>query len=318
VIASYSLRALIVLIFTLMPNQDSLMKLAYANWYMALILVLTTLMNLPANRWLLLLLFAVVSLSAWTTPVGIACLPLIIRQSIIATKRNERIWWALLSLQIIGYFLTTEKELGTIHQLTHDPAGISSLVKAVSYKVFCFFFLGDQFCNPRFLGSWFKEAVVATVAIGACAIAMLKTRKPILLSLAYLIIATSSLFVLRPTGWRLFLDLNDLCWSGNGRYFLCSTLLLCVFWGVAYESLIHGWVVRNAARQNLCVMALLAWLSIHGLGFRQWEWYPPVSWAATCQTIMLAKNQVSITHAKQSVPIKTSVMSMDFDLTIIP
>ena len=154
VIADDSLRAVIVLVLALMPNQDSLMKLAYVNFYMALILVLATLMKLPENPRLLWLLFVVISLAAWTSPVGIVCLPLAVWRSVAARNGRERVWWGLIALHITGYFLTAQKEPGTTHQLLHDPAGVMALVKAISYKLFCEFHFGEHFCDPEYVRHW--------------------------------------------------------------------------------------------------------------------------------------------------------------------
>jgi hypothetical protein len=99
---------------------------------------------------------------------------------------------------------------------------------------------------------------------------------------------------------------------------MCGTFLLCVFWGVAYETLVHPWAAKSPARKNLCVVALLAWLNLHEFSFRQWEWRPPVDWKIFCQQITAAKEQAVKSRAAQIVHIKTSVPSMDYDLNIAP
>ena len=108
VIANDVVRGVVVLAMPLMPNAESVMRLSAVLWYTLFVLILTTLMSLPAHRAGCWLLWIVAGLAAWSNPVSIVCVPVLVLRSIRAETREHRWWWALLAVATIAYALTAE------------------------------------------------------------------------------------------------------------------------------------------------------------------------------------------------------------------
>ena len=166
VIDSDSLRAVVVLLFTVMPNNEPLMKLAFVNWYMLFFLGLITLFTLPQRslaRWLLFFLAVVAS---WSTPAAMVCLPLFLLRAWEAADRGERIWWVALALVAAGYPLTAERQGSLIAMLLHERDWLTVLVRGTGYRVFCFFLAGEMSCYPLNFEGWKSVTIFSSLLVG--------------------------------------------------------------------------------------------------------------------------------------------------------
>ncbi len=327
IVNSDSLRAVIVIIFTLMPNSESLMKVAFLNWYMLALVAFTTIFTLPRRRVALWLFFLPLGLAAWSNPAIIVCLPVIVWRAWEAKDRVEKAWWALLALVVVGYPITAERPPGLIAMLLHDPDGRWALIHALGYRIFCFFFLGERLSYPWSAEGW-KIAtgfsfLLAGICVAGTVLAVRRSREPgnfprIPLVLFYLILSTSAMFVLRTNGWHFFLNWNVEAWDGHGRYFFCSTLLMCILCGVIYERVLRGWIIASTRRRGIATVMLLAWLNLHQLGFHLWAWHPQVAWQSTAVEIRAAEARVQRTGGSEKVRVRTCIVMMDFDLLVRP
>ena len=321
------LRAGIVIIFTLMPNADSLMKLAYVNWFMVVFIVLVTIFTLPQGtvaRWLF---FIPVAAAVWSTPVAIVCLPVVGLRAWEAADRRERLWWLALALVIVAYAFTEERPPSLLPTLLHEPAGKWALVHALGYRVFHFFFAGEYLSYPWPDEGWKIMTLISCVLAAICAIgtilAVLRTSgsgsvRRVPLVLFYLILSTSAMFVLRTGGWHFFLDWNSDAWDANGRFFYCSTILLCVLWGVIYERVLRDWITAKAFRRATAILLLMGWLSLHQLGFKLHGWHSQVSWQQSTREILAAETRARKTGQSEIVHVQTALFGFDFDLNIKP
>ncbi len=325
VVESDSLRVVIVILFTLMPNTEPLMKLAYLNWYMLFFLALVTLYVLPQmaiKRWLLLLPVVV---AAWSTPVALVCLPLVVMRAWTAADRGERLWWVTLMLVMIGFSLAAERAPSAVTMLLHEQDWKWALIHAIGYRVFCFFFLGEMLTYPMPAEGWRVVTAFSLMLMGICAVgtmlAAAKSQRPgsvrrVPLVLFYLILALPAMFVLRKEWQQFFLHWDVNSWRGSGRYFFCSTLLLCVLCGVIYERVLRGWITARTRRRELATVFLVVWTSIHVISFRLWDWHTQTPWQHYAGEIRAAEARAHQSGGSESVHVKTSVADFDFDLLI--
>jgi len=66
----------------------------------------------------------------------------------------------------------------------------------------------------------------------------------------------------------------------------------------------------------LCL--LLAWLNLHEIGTKMFEWKSPVLWATTARDIRAAEARVRQTGDIEILRVPTAIYSFDFDLTVNP
>jgi hypothetical protein len=126
------------------------------------------------------------------------------------------------------------------------------------------------------------------------------------------------MFVLRREWWHLFLNWNTDSWLPSGRYFFCSTLLLCVFWGVIYERVLRNWIFASSRRRTVIALLFLGWLSLHAPTFRLWDWHTRTPWRDYARTIRAAEARVQQSGGSETVQIRSMVAGFDFDLVITP
>jgi len=323
VIASDSLRAVVVIAFTMMPNAEALLKLAYINWYMVIFLALTTLFTLPKRPLALWLLFVPAGIAAWSSPVAVVCVPVILLRAWHAT-RMERVWWLALAVAVIGYPFTEQlppTEIGTF--VHNNTEWILAAICAFGYRVLCFFFLGDTLCFPREGTGWrIVLAVASQLAVILAAGTVLAVRKTKIkwmpLAVLYLIVSTSATFLLRQESWHLFQDWNIRSWDGNGRFFYCSMILLCVLCGMIYELVLQPRVTAGIHRRKMAIFLLLVWLNLHAMGTKMFQWTAPVEWSETAREIRAAEARVRQTGGSETVQVPTAAWGFDFDLTVTP
>ena len=322
VIASDWLRALVVIAFAMMPNAEALMKLAYINWYLVIFLALTTLFTLPKRPLALWLFFVPVALTTWTSPVAVVCVPVMLLRAWHA-PRLERIWWLALALVAIGYPFTEQLPPTEIKTFTQDRDWLLALICGFGYRVLCFFFLSDTLCFPREGTGWRIVLAVASQLAVICVLgtvqAVRKSKtKWMPLAVLYLIVGTSATFLLRQDSWHFFQEWDVKSWDGNGRFFYCSMMLLCVLCGMIYELVLQPWVMAVSHRRKMAVFLLLVWLNLQAIGTRMFQWTAPVEWAETAREIRAAEARVRQTGGSETVQVRTAARGFDFDLTVNP
>jgi hypothetical protein len=327
VIKSDSLRITLVMVFTLMPNAEPLMKAAFLGWYLLFFLALVTLMELPQRLpafWLLLLPAV---LTAWTTPVAIVCLPLTVLRAWMTKDVRERAWWSVLTLALITYPLMAERPPGLMAMLLHDSDWKLALVRCIGYRVFCFFFFGQTAMYPFPSEGWnviLGISLVLAVICVAIAIRLARQHSRSGLSrwssiiLLYLILGLPAMFVLRTQWLRYFLPWDEACWEFNGRYFFCSTLLMGVFWGVAYERLWFEWFTNKISRRQWATVLMIAWLSLHIASFRLDSWNIHTPWSHFSEQIRAAQVRADQSGKRELVYVATRAAGFDFDLVVKP
>jgi hypothetical protein len=325
VIASDVARIGVILLFLLMPNSDSLMRLAYLPWYMLLFITLVTLMELPRGSWQCGALFVAVTFAVWSTPVAIVCLPVIFLRAWRATDRGERIWWMALILCVIAYALMSDH--GVVWATLHQPGLAQSVVHAIGYRVFCYFFLGSALARPLPTTGWEVVTRFSLLLTGACALAAVVVAGKKLrdskdgawasLVVLYLILALPTLFVLRPEWVPDFLRFNqERTWLWHQRYFFCSTLLLCVLAGMVYEKIIRDWLFTSLPRRVIAGGLLLCWISLHTPTFVLWDWHITPGWKHFAREIQAAETRVNQTGGQEIVHIPNAEDVWAFDLIV--
>jgi len=321
------LRAGIVIAFALMPNSDPLMKVAYVNWYMLLFTSLLLLYSLPkpaATRWGL---FALAAIAAWSSPATILCLPVMLYRAWKAEDPGQRIWWAAVILVTISFPFFVEKLPAETAATASGQNWTLALLRAIGYRVFCFFFLGPMITYPEPWEGWALAMPVSLALTALCGFlawrATAKSEKSCFARLAplvlfYLILALPSLFILRKEWLRFFLTWTADSWGGNDRYFFCSTLLLCVLAGVVYEKLFRPWIAKGEMRPKISLLILLVWLTLQGFGFRMDTWHTKTGWPAYARQIHDAETKAQQTSANQVVHVESFPGNFDFDLVVSP
>lgn len=325
VIAGDATRIGVILLFLLMPNSDSLMRLAYLPWYMLWFITLVTLMELPRGSWQRGVLFGAVTLAVWSTPVAIVCLPVIFLRVRRAADRGERIWWMALMLCVIAYALTSDR--GVVWAALDQPGLAQSIIHAIGYRVFCYFFLGSALARPLPATGWEMVTRFSLLLVGACALAAVVVAGKKLreskdgawasLVVLYLILALPTLFVLRAEWVPDFLGFHEeRTWLWHQRYFFCSTLLLCVLAGMVYEKVIRDRLFSSLPRRVIAGGLLLCWISLHTPTFVLWDWHVAPSWKHFAREIQAAETRVNQTGRQEIVHIPNVEDVWAFDLIV--
>jgi len=322
IIARDPVRWGVVLLFTVMPNSDSLMRVAYLPWYALLFIALVVMMELPRGLWQRGFLFGALTLAVWSTPVAVVCLPVMLFRLWRDRDRRDRIWWTAVIIAVVAYSLTADR---SVLWSFWQPGLVQSIVHAIGYRVFCFFFFGSEMALPLLPWGWQIITLLSLVLAGACVFAAIlmtrqelpppKTKTRISWILLYLIIALPTLFVLRPQWIPNFLTTGPEAWTWHSRYFFCSTLLLCVFAGVVYEA-VRNWLFKSRARLVFAGILLLGWIGLHTLGFRLREWQVKPAWKQTAREIQAAELRVNQTGHREVVRVPNAAAIWAFDLVI--
>ena len=321
------LRAGVVIAFTLMPNADPLMKVAYVNWYMLLFTSLLLVYSPPKStsaRWCL---FVSAAIAAWSNPSTILCLPLMLYRARKAESRGQRLWWVALILVTISFPFFVQKPPAEVAVTVSGQNWILALLRAIGYRVFCFFFLGPMVTHPEPWEGWRLAMLVALALAALCGFlawrATVGTEKTGLARLAplflfYLILALPTLFILRKEWLRFFLNWTADSWGGNDRYFFCSTLLLCVLAGIVCERLFLPWMAKEEMRPKISLLLLIAWLTLQGFGFRMDTWHTKTGWPTYARQIRDAETKAQQTGNSQVVHVESFPGNFDFDLVVSP
>ncbi len=322
VVASDATRFGVVLLVTVMPNFDSLLRVAYLPWFLLWFIALVVLMELPRGAGGRAFLFGALTLAIWSTPVAVVCLPVVLLRLRQAGEKRDRIWWTAFIISSVAYALTADRSaLWDVWR----PGLVQAVVHAIGYRVFCFFFLGRELALPLLNYGWQMITGLSLLLAGLCVFAAVRMEKPkgphskpgirINWILLYLIIALPTLFVLRPQWIPNFLNIGPEAWTWHQRYFLCSTLLLCVFAGMAYEAG-RDWLWNGRARLVLASVLLLCWISLHARGFRLQEWQVKPAWKQTAREIQAAEIRANQTGQREVIRIPNATAIWAFDLIV--
>jgi hypothetical protein len=324
-IASDTSRVFVILLFSLMPNSDSLMRLTYLPWYMLLFISLVSLMELPREPGCRSVLFVLLNLALWSTPVAMICLPVIVLRLLQTADRRERLWWGAVILSMVAYALTADR--GVISKALDQPGLMQSIVHAIGYRVFCFFFLGSALAKPLLASGWEMVDRFSFLLAGICVFGALMAGKHMRgfakgnwtsLILVYLILALPALFVLRSEFVPHFLIINDpeLTWSWHQRYFFCSTLLLCVLGGMVHERVARDWLFTSPLSRAMGAGLLICWISLHTATFSLWPWHYKPGWKHFAREIQAAEIRVNQTGTREIVHIPNTENAWAFDLIV--
>jgi hypothetical protein len=319
------LRAVVVVLFALMPNPEPLMKVAYINWPLLFFVATLTVFSLPkqqAARWLLLIPAAI---AAWSNPATIICAPVMLYRAWKAGDAGEKVWWAFLTLVAVSFPFAMERQPSQMALLLHERSWSVALVHALGYRVFCFFFFGSMLTYPWRWEGWmlvdgvslvlgvFTAVVVVRTALKAKKSGKSGALPPILF---YLVLALPALFVFRREWQLFFLSWGLDAWQGSDRYFFSSTLLLCVLFGVAYETVYSPWMKQRKRRRELSLLLFVFWLLFQGFGFRMADWHAEKPWVDNARRIHDAEASARRTGKYEIVHVESTPPGFDFDLMV--
>lgn len=325
VISTDTVRLGVILLMTLMPNSDPLMRLHNLSFYGLWFVVMASLMELPQRFWPRAVLFVLLSLAIWSTPMAVVCLPVIFFRLWQSDGWGERVWWISLAASIVAYAATANLE--AIAGAVHQAGTAQSIIHAIGYRVFCYFFLGSTLARPLPTAGWDVVVRFSLLLLLLCVLAVLFVAKHrfrtsqkswwVSVAVLYFLLALPALFVLRGEWIPDFLGpMGERTWLGHQRYFLCSTFLLCVLAGIAYDTGLRTWLRENIVR-GLSGAALLAcWISLHLAAFSLWDWHAQPSWKRVAREIEAAEERVKITGGTEVVHIRNSVPVWQFDLVV--
>jgi hypothetical protein len=136
--------------------------------------------------------------------------------------------------------------------------------------------------------------------------------------LLYLILGLPAMFVLRKEWLESFLTWDVIAWKFNGRYFFSSTLLLAVFFGIAYEQLWRGWILSKTSRREWATVLVIFWLSLHIISFQLVPWNIQTPWSHFTEQIRAAQARVNESGKRELVYIPTRATKFDFELVVRP
>ena len=314
VVAEDAVRGLVVLAMPLMPNAETLMRLAGLLWYMLFVLILITLMALPANRLGLWSLWIVGALAAWSNPVSIVCVPVLVVRAWGAEAREQRWWWVTLALATLAYALTAEHVHSALDALRQKPGWPLWLVNALSLRVFCYFFFGDTLAHCFLVAGWGPIVQLGFLLAAVCALVVCAHQRRAggfaLPALFYFVLVLPLLVVLRPEWLADFGTSAVPAWAWHGRYFYLSVLLLCILAGVCFE------LDRHSRLQRLLAAGLyVGWLSLHALSFRQGGWQANPGWKHYARLIEAAEAATPRT-AVTPVHVVLADVEFSFDLMV--
>jgi phage-related protein len=78
------------------------------------------------------------------------------------------------------------------------------------------------------------------------------------------------------------------------------------------------WVTTGVHRRKIAIFIFLAWLNLHAMGTKMFQWTSPVDWAETAREIRAAEARVRQTGGSETVTVRTAAWGFDFDLTVNP
>ncbi len=277
VISSDLVRGFVVLAMPLMPNAEAIMRLSAVLWYTLFVLILITLMTLPASRLSLWLLLIVGALAAWSNPVSVVCLPILAVRAFRAETREHRAWWVALVVATVAYALSAEHVHSALDTLRQKPGWPLWLANALSLRVFCFFFFGDTLAHCFLLAGWGPILQLGLLLAAGCVLTVwVRQRRAggfAVLTLFYFVLVLPMMVALRPEWLADFGTLEAPAWAWHGRYFYLSVLLLCILGGVGFE------LARFSPPRGILAIGFFAgWLSLHALSFRQGGWQAVPGW----------------------------------------
>ncbi|MDD5010851.1 MAG: hypothetical protein PHQ00_01880 [Phycisphaerae bacterium] len=151
-------RLLLVLIFTLLPNQESLMKLSYIQWYFLLWLTLCSFMLPVKNRIIALVLTSVNILSVWTSVASFVLLPIWGMRFFFSDRFHKLMNAAIIlsSIAVIALLYFNNAAASGVYTNSNIPFIylIKGLFHAVLYKVICSGILGPDITYGIFSHGW--------------------------------------------------------------------------------------------------------------------------------------------------------------------
>lgn len=322
-------RLLLVFIFLLSPNQESLMKLSYVQWYILLWLTLCCFM-LPVKNWIITLLLTLVSiLSVWTSAISFVLLPVWSIRSIFIEPfhklMNAAIIVSSVAFMTAVYFSHnnasfTGEAITNIQLLFYLMKG---LFHSILYKVICSGILGPKITFSIFSQGWEYIYATSLLLISILLIfyniqnrEMKKEMKIFLLVNIYIGLASVLFFTFRTTFVLSFVQGEGV--RVHDRYFfLATSLLLLMIFAIASQYFQCSSVSIKWNRV-LPLFILLFWISFQLLSF-QMRWTPAnLEWSKYARQIELIEKRAAIDTQTYKLKIPINPIPCIIDLSIGP
>lgn len=291
-------RLLLVLIFTLSPNQESLMKLSYIQWYILLWLTLCSFMLPIKNRIVAFVLTLVNILSIWTSAICFVLLP-IWGIRFFFSDRLHKLMNAVIILSSIAamamlYF--NNVAIFGVHTNSDIPFIylIKGLFHAILYKVICSGIFGSEITYGIFSQGWKYIYVVSFLLVSFLLIlwSFVNWRMLVFaLITTYISLASVFLFTFRQSFVISFIHGEEV--RVHDRYFfLPMTLFLLTIIAVAAQYFQEV----NASKQKRLILGLilLFWISFNIPSFKM-RWTPVnLGWSKHAEQIEMIQKKAAI------------------------
>ena len=274
-------RLLLVAMLLLSPNQESLMKLSYVQWYLLLWMTLCCFMLPPRNRIISLLLTLGIILSGWTAALSFVLLPVWLLRLYVADPFQKSmvagILTSSLALLATSYFTHSTAD-SAAEAIAHIPLSVNlmkGLFHAILYKVICSGILGPKIAFSIFTAGW--NYIYATSLLLLISLVMLIYSLPkkdilaFMLISIYIGIASVLFFILRTNYVLQFVQGEGVRYHDRYFYLATSIFIILLFtMGSHYiqNSMILKW------KRMLPLFIFLLWASFYITDFPiRWNLY---------------------------------------------
>ncbi len=268
-------RLFVALLFLFSPNQEALMKLAYAQWYILLWLTLCCFMLPLRSRSGSLLLTVAILLSVWTSAISFILLPVWILRIFFVDHFQKKLVASVTaaSLAVLAaIFFVHSSDAAEAAASTGISADlVTGMLHAIIYKVICTGVLGPTITFSLFSAGWtYVYAASFVLILLTVAFYNLQKREMLIFTLACLYIGIASVFffILRSNFVLSFVRGEGV--RVHDRYFfLASSLLILMLFTTGY----HYAQKKLHAPWNriLPSAALVVWAALYAMDFpMQW------------------------------------------------
>ena len=319
-------RLLLSLFFLILPNQESLMKLCYIQWYLLFWLILVSLME-PFGRWWRNAICVVIAwIVFWTAGISVILLPVLAIRTALARKWDERLHWGVMSCGAFSALAATmivtlsPHATNSMDQPATPQVVATAILHGVSYKLIDATFIGMRETRKLHeLCGWpAVYAVAAAIATTLSALLVWRERKgmrmAIPLTLLYIAAASAACLLVRTYA------LEDLArgsrmWNQDRYFFIPAYLVVMVAATLASDAMSDK-SAPLAARRVAALAALSALLNLAGFHI---SWTPvDQKWPEQARLIRAAQDEADRTGTSRTLSLRVNPTWFNAPLTIEP
>ncbi len=273
-------RLCLAFFFLLLPNQDSLMKLCYLQWYALFWLCLCAVMPAPRRMDRAVLLLVAAAAIFFTAGIGFILLPPLVVRFLAAEERGERFFaGGMLGAGVLSFIVNLLVVAFEPNHAAQSFEGtwldvVSGIGKGFVYKDIVSPIIGAGAAR-RLLDVNHAYAIITLLGLVICAGlagAAWRVRKsisPVWWCFGYLAVASTLCFLVRPA-YAAAMNQKALGALFNERYFFIAGFLFFAFvFAVATQLLAQ--TSRTAWRRAFLGVGLLACLLLQAMEFRIWR-----------------------------------------------